>query len=488
MSRFNTAVKVTPDTVNLALAPAYSLNDKTRLVTLLLGSFLKDQFYRSGDETLAELQALVATVEPTFAARAAIYARDTFGMRSVSHVVAAELCRYVKGEQWLRHFLRRVVIRPDDVTEILAYWLATYGKPIPNAMKRGLGDALSDFDGYRLGKYKAEAKKVSLVDAANLCHPKHTEALAALMNGTLVAPDTWEVELTRAGQQEDVAAAKAAVWERLLREKQLGYFALLRNLRNITEQAPSCVPMAAEQLRDPDAVRCSRVLPFRFLTAWEAVDVLRNRDLMLALSAATNVAVQNVPELPGRTLVAVDGSGSMQGYASHQTSPIAIAALFAAALYRKGDADVLIFDDRTIWLQLNPADSVMTNAQKIRDRAQAGGTNFNLIFDAATRPYDRVVILSDMQAWMKRERSNNVFFRGWGTGTSDPATAAKDYRRRTGADPHIFCFDLAGYGTAQFPEPKVTQLCGWSDKAFDLMLMLERGQDGIVKAVEEVVL
>ena len=46
MSRFNTAVKVTPDTVNLALAPAYSLNDKTRLVTLLLGSFLKDQFYR----------------------------------------------------------------------------------------------------------------------------------------------------------------------------------------------------------------------------------------------------------------------------------------------------------------------------------------------------------------------------------------------------------------------------------------------------------
>lgn len=479
MSRFNVAVKVTPDTVNRENAPAYGLSPEARLVSILLGSFLTDQFYRSGDETLAELRALVADSDPGFTARAALYARDEFGMRSVSHVVAAELCRIVKGEAWLRRFLARIIIRPDDVTEILSYWLATYGKPIPNAMKRGLGDALSGMSAYGLGKYKAEGKTVAMVDTVNLCHPKHTDALAALIDGSLEAPDTWEVELTRAGQAADVPTAKAAVWKRLLSEKRLGYFALLRNLRNIMQQAPDCVPMAAEQLCDEEAIRRSRVLPFRFLTAWDAVDAMRDRDLALALSRATDIAVQNVPEMPGRTLVAVDGSGSMTYHLPHQTPPISVAALFAAALYRKGDAHVLIFDDRTVWPQMNPADSVMTNAQKIRERARHCGTNFNLIFDAASKPYDRIIILSDMQAWMKR-----VWF--FGMGPSDPGDALKDYRARTGADPHVFCFDLQGYGTAQFPARKVTQLCGWSDKAFDYMLLLERGEDAVVEAVRRI--
>jgi hypothetical protein len=70
-----------------------------------------------------------------------------------------------------------VVRRPDDAIEILAYYLAVYNKPIPNALKKGLGTALSRFDEYQLAKYRKSAAEISLVDVLNLVHPPHTEAL-----------------------------------------------------------------------------------------------------------------------------------------------------------------------------------------------------------------------------------------------------------------------------------------------------------------------
>lgn len=489
MSKFNTVVKSGPTTVNRAGGEAYELGNEAKLVSLLLSSFLTDQFYRSGEDTLAELKELVATTDPLFCAKAAVYARDVFGMRSVSHVVAAELCRYVKGEPWLRRFFSKVIVRPDDVTEILAYWLSNYGKPVPNAMKRGLGDVLTSLDAYRLGKYKADTKKLSLVDAVNICHPQHTEQLSALMRGTLESPETWEVLLTKAGQTaetpEDKAAAKADVWMKLLSEKKLGYFALLRNLRNIIEQAPQALPLACEQLVDEKAIRKSRVLPFRFLSAWDSVAAL-SRDVALALSEATDIAVGNIPELGGKTLVAVDTSGSMTGGGwgfggarQAPQSPIAIASLFAAALYKKNDSSVLCFDTQSSWAKMNPANPVMTNALWLKENARGGGTNFHLIFDNLQAVYDRVIILSDMQAWVTRSG-------GYYGSESSPKQAHKDYCKRTGADPLVYCFDLQGYSTAQFPAAKVTQLSGWSDKAFDYIKLSEKGYSSMVAAVKEI--
>ena len=489
MSRFNISLKpATPDTINRAGSVAYDMDNEAKLVSLLLGSFLTDQFYRSGSETLAELRELVATTDPQFCAKAAIYARDVFGMRSVSHVVAAELCRSVKGELWLRRFFRKVVVRPDDITEILSYWLGNYGKPIPNAMKRGLGDVLSTLDAYRLGKYKAASKQLSLIDAVNLCHPKHTEQLGSLMKGTLASPDTWEVMLTRAGQvaetPEDKTIAKAEVWHTLLSENKIGYMATLRNIRNCLEQAPECTAMLCARLTDPMAIRKSRVLPFRFLSAWDAVGGM-NRDVDLALSAAVDIAVGNIPELPGKTLIAVDTSGSMVfGDTGHKLSPISIAALFAAALYKKSDSAVLCFDTQASWASMNPANPVLTNAKWLSDNARGGGTNFHLIFDSLTKVYDRIIILSDMEAWVNRHGYSTFY----GAGNDDPKQAHKDYCKRTGAAPLIYCLDLQGYGTTQFPASKVVQLNGWSDKMFDYIKLLERGTNVMVEAIKESVI
>ena len=59
MSRWNAVDKVVPDTENLAGGQAYSLDPKDELLGILLSSFLKDSFYRSGDDTLSKLTGLI---------------------------------------------------------------------------------------------------------------------------------------------------------------------------------------------------------------------------------------------------------------------------------------------------------------------------------------------------------------------------------------------------------------------------------------------
>jgi len=231
-----------PDTRNLAGGRAYAQSPKLELVSTLLTTFLKDEFYRTEKQTMARIQELIVKVnDPLFVAKAAVYVRQAHGMRSVSHLVAGELARQVKGADWTRSFFNAVVRRPDDVLEILGYYLGTYGRPIPNSLKKGLDLALSRFDEYQLSKYRREHADFKLVDAVNLLRPKATEPLGRLVRGELAAPGTWETRLTQAGdsdEHENLAAAKKAAWTELLQGRKLGYLALLRNLRNLLTQAP----------------------------------------------------------------------------------------------------------------------------------------------------------------------------------------------------------------------------------------------------------
>ncbi len=458
-------------THNYEGAEAFGATPELELVTILLTSMLQDQFYRTANKTVERLRELIREVrDKQFVAKAAIYARTKAGMRSVSHLTAGELAHLVKGEDWSRRFYDKVVHRVDDVLEILAYTLAVYGKPIPNSLKKGLGEALARFDGYQLAKYKRESAALKLVDAVNLLHPPHTEALRALVSGTLAPAQTWETRLTQAGQvaesEDDKADLKAAAWSELIRNRKIGYFALLRNLRNIMEQAGDLVPEALKLLVDEKLIRRSLVMPFRFQTALKTIRGMDNRwtsRVLSALSDAVDISLRNVPRFEGRTLVALDTSASMMG------RPIEIGALFAAVLYKSNDADLLGFSSDAQFIQLIRRDSTLTLADQLVKRAQYGGTNFHAIFERASRSYDRVIILSDMQGWM---------------GYFAPTEAFAKYVRRVGKRPRIYSFDLAGYGTLQFPEQKVYCLAGFSDKTMETLRFLEEDKSALLREIE----
>jgi 60 kDa SS-A/Ro ribonucleoprotein len=465
------------NSANLAGGRAFIQSPKDELVSIMLTATLGDQFYRSGDATAARVKELVASNDnKAFVAKAAIYARTKAGMRSVSHLVAAELARTVKGAPWTRRFYDLVVHRPDDALEILACYLATYARPIPNALKKGLGAALARFDEYQLAKYRCESAELKLVDAVNLLHPPHSAPLGKLIRGELAPAQTWETKLTQAGakategaSEEEVAELKRAAWDELIASRKLGYFALLRNLRNILEQAPQCVDAALAMLVDDRLIAKSLVLPFRFLTALDAVrasNLPRAGDALAALSEAADKSLANAPRFGGRTLIALDGSGSMNG------RPLAIGSLFAAVLAKaNAQADLLVFSSDAEFVTLNRRDSTLTLTREIAGRAPGGGTNFHAIFERAKAAYDRIVILSDMQGWM---------------GHNAPTATFAKYKQRAGADPRVFSFDLAGYGTLQFPERNVFCLAGFSDKALQTMRFLEEDKSALLREIEAI--
>jgi hypothetical protein len=111
-----------------------------------------------------------------------------------------------------------------------------------------------------------------------------------------------------------------------------------------------------------------------------------------------------------------------------------------------------------------------------------GGTNFHSIFDKAAVKYDRVIILSDMQGWMERTAS----FSFMNTNNTPLSKTFTDYKKRTGADPKIFSFDLNGYGTLQFPENNVFCIAGFSEKIFDVMKLLEEDREALINKIEQI--
>ena len=473
--------------VNAAGGTGYAQSSRLELVSLLLTSFMQDEHYRSAAATQLRLKELVAAVDPVFAAKAAVYARDTFGMRSVSHVVAAELGRLVKGQPWTRRFFDRVVLRPDDVTEIVScYLLGNQGVtrmvkndkgqtvtktslPIPNAMKRGLGDALARFNEYQVAKYRGDGHAFKLVDAVNLLHPQATPALTGLVKGTLQAPETWETKLSAAGQQDDgeVEDAKAQVWKDLLVAGKLGYLAALRNVRNIADQADQETrKLLCSLLVDEKALRRARIFPFQLLKAYEAIEASvasGKMGLLGTLSDALDLSVANVPKFDGRSAILLDTSGSMQG------EPAKIGSIFTATLAKAWGADVVIWASSARYVSFNPRDSVMTVARNLP--FDGGGTDLSSAFRLLHQKYDRVVVLSDMQTWLD---------------PSGAQPAWRAYCAKFGCKPHLYSFDLKNYGQLAIPEDRVYCLAGYSDRIFETMGKLEMDREALLHAVEAV--
>lgn len=497
-------VEAVPNTVNKAGGAAFTLTPEFSLAFALVSSFLEPEFYETRSDTVRRIQDLVSQVDPLFAAKAAIFSRREFGMRSTSHLVAAEIAKKVKGASWTKHFFDQVVYRVDDASEILAAYMALHSKPIPNSLKKGLSLALSKFNRYQLAKYKGSGKGVKLVDLFNLTHPKPSEANAAafkdLIEGNLPSEDTWESMLSEACRgcktEEEKASKKRAVWTKLLDEGKLGYFALLRNARNILEVCDdTTIAKAATQLVDRKAIKSSLVLPFRFMTAKTELESMTPsgnckasniRVMSKAINDALEISMDNVPTFPGSTLVAIDVSGSM-GSAHAGKSPAAIASLFGSVIAKANNADVMLFDTAARYMPVNLSDSVGTITSNLRGAFTGGGTNFRLIFEHATQAYDRILILSDMQAWVTT--SYGAWLSAYEqrhSSSNTPQEVYGEYCAKFKANPKVYSFDLKGYGTLQFPQDSVFCLAGFSEKVLDIMRVLEEDPNAFVNRINEV--
>ena len=151
--------------------------------------------------------------------------------------------------------------------------------------------------------------------------------------------------------------------------------------------------------------------------------------------------------------------------------PMKVGSLFAAVLYKANDADLMLFSGDAKYVSMNADDATLSIAQRIEEKAEWSGTNFHAVFQRANQAYDRIVILSDMQAWMGHWTPKEQFDR---------------YVDKVGKRPRIYSFDLAGYGSLQFPEREVYALAGFSDKTMDTMRFLEEDKSALLREIERI--
>lgn len=525
MSKFNT--KKTPTsgipTVNYAGGQAYTKSAELELVTILLTSFVEDQFYRTSNDTLNRMSACLSKVDAKFAAKAAIYARNEFGMRSITHVLGAELAKYISGQPWGKEFYAQVVRRPDDMTEIVSVYFGNKkNKSLPNSLKKGFAKAFEKFDAYQLAKYRGEGKEISLIDIANMVHPSYVErngmvevdraeyletlnaslenatarknkervaelkalikkvkaskketypinAIEALMIGALKNTQTWEAKLSEAGKkaesEDEKDELKKEAWASLIKTRKIGYMALLKNLRNIMTQAPELVDEACALLVDVKLIRNSLVLPFRFTTAIEEINKFgskESRKIVQALEDAIEIACENVPKLPGETCVIYDRSGSMSG------RPTQIGGLFAAILAKSNNADVVLFGTAAEYTNFSLRDSIFTINKQFNHK-NMGGTSYQAFFQKLNKKYDRLIILSDGEAWQQMDASQSYL---------------NQYKSKYGCNPFVYNFDLQGSPTLQFKGERVITLAGFSEKVFDLMKVAEQDKNVLINTIK----
>lgn len=475
MAKFNE--QATIKTQNKCGHAAYAMPPEERLVTQVLTSFFNEEkYYGDNSEEIIATAKEVIEKDAAFASRLAVFARNEFNMRSISHVLTALLANSNAGKPYVAQTITHIVQRGDDITEILSCYLSMFGKPIPNALRKAIAKAIKRFDEYALAKYKGAGKALKMRDAIILCHPKpdtkeQSEMWKRCIEGKLEIPVTWETELSANGNTREV-------WERLIDSGKVGYMALLRNLRNIIQAKPNNIGKVYEKISDADAVKKSRQLPFRFLSAYKSIAPIADRKAVAALEKAVDAAVENLPKLPGKTVIAIDDSGSMSTEISRNSSVRCneIAVLLGMIANRIcEDATVYFFSDR-LQQQVIPEKVPILYATTNKPFC-GGGTHLELPFVEMMHndvKADRIIILSDNEC-------NGPGF--WSKGTIQQL--ADRYRRQTGNDIWVHAIDLMGYGTQQFHGPKTNIIAGWSEKVFDFILLAEQGKGALIQKIKE---
>lgn len=519
MSRFNTAgaavqphspVQTTaaPSGLTHEGAPGYARTPESELFLLAVTHMGDGSFYESAPERDQRFRSLIHTVAAQDAAWLAGFIpwlRGEANMRTASVVAAAETAKALlaAGEPGGRQVIASALQRADEPGELLAYWHARNGRVLPKPVKRGLADAATTlYTEYALLKYDTASHGYRFADVIELTHPspsapwqgdlfKHAidrrhgqdtdgypdslKMLAA--NGQLRvdagrdpnalldaarlkrAGMTWEDVLSLAGS----ALPKRDLWAALI--PSMGIFALARNLRNFDEAGvPDPVAsLVMAKLADPAVIAKSRMFPFRFLAAYRAAPSLR---WAYPLEQALNLSLANVPGLKGRTLVLVDRSGSMFDAVSARSglNRADTAALFGSALTARSEhADLVEFGTGSQMVLSTDAARAYGSSESLLKMVgrfgNMGGTN---TADAVRRWYnghDRVVILTDEQAWSGYYGAEPLSF--------------------IPADIPAYTWNLAGYQHGHGPSGSQNRhtFGGLSDTSFRMIPALEAGRD-----------
>lgn len=410
-------------------APARALTPEQTLERSVMACMLwENQFYESGQNIADRIQELALAVSPVFVAELAYRTRHEANLRHAPLLLLRALARTGTGvPNLVQDAIANTIARADEVAEFLAlYWATNDGKKTLSAqVKKGLARAIAKFDEYQLAKWNKDAP-VKLRDALRLVRPapkneKQSAVFKSVVEKTLRNTKTWEARQSKAGTKVSQMAkeldltvsqteklrqkTKQETWEDQLRKNEVGYDALLKNLRNMLEAEVNPQLVAAALVARRGA---HRVLPFRFVAAYNAVKAMGAYGrvsasaavILSALDQALQGVIAELPQLYGKTAILVDVSASMDDKLSEKSDLRRFDAAAALAALFPGKREIFSFSNQIV--PVSGANG-LAGIEKVIGSQQHSGTDLGGAVDFINRRiaaghFDRVIVLTDEQS------------------------------------------------------------------------------------------
>lgn len=351
----------------------------------------QDQFYVDGKTTADLIQQLVPHVPSETVAQLMLDVRSRFNLRHVPLLLAKSLARSGDLNQ---NDLAQLIQRPDELGEFLALYWQEHRQPLSRQVKRGLAKAFGKFNKYQLAKWDKNSAAVRVRDVMFLCHPKpQNPEQAALFkriaDNKMTVPDTWETALSSGKNKQET-------FTRLLKENKLGALAFIRNLRNMVNSGVDESLIRSYASR----VDVSKVLPFRFITAYRVVPELADM-----LEAMMFKALKTADKLPGKTVLLVDVSDSMfyKAIKSKEMDRFDAAAALAMLCSEVCEqVEVYTFSNDLVRVD-HVANKGFALAEALSASQSHSGTQLGFALNKLKmlqqEPSDRVIVFTDEQSW-----------------------------------------------------------------------------------------
>ena len=199
--------------------------------------------------------------------------------------------------------------------------------------------------------------------------------------------------------------------------------------------------------------------------------------LLFALEQAACLSAENIPgfDESTRVLLASDTSGSMCHPVSRNSSVMCyhIGILLSMPMKQRCKSAVTgMFG--SIWKAYNmPSTNILQNTiDMIKHEGEVGyATNGYKVIDWLIKEgkvMDKVMLFTDCQLWNDSWNDANLA-QSW------------DRYKKIAPKAKLYIFDLAGYGQSPVSMERDDVFCiaGWSDKVFDILAALERGNSAI---------
>jgi 60 kDa SS-A/Ro ribonucleoprotein len=324
----STSTKHVPhaDVLNSELAPAYAFTSKHALAHYAATGCLSSTFYASAELQLETVLALAESVPAEFVARTAVWARSRGFMKDLPALLVAYLTvrepivaerifsRVIDDTKMLRNFVQ--IVRSGAIgrrslasfpKRLVKRWLAA---KTPEQLFRGsigdrpsLGDVIKmahprPDDASRAALYAYLSGRSFDVDAL----PENARAFELWKRDRRGEPPAVPFQLLTALELDAsdwAVIARRASWQET--RMNLGAFA-----RHGVFASKKTTEIVARRLRDREEVRRARVLPYQLLVAYLTAGDHVPGSVRDSLSAAMEIALENVPEVPGKVYVCPD--------------------------------------------------------------------------------------------------------------------------------------------------------------------------------------